>query len=133
MGYTVDQRLSDAYAATERAEELVAAGSAAGAMDAYESAFNLAVAAGLGDEVNASETTTVERRRWLAGMVTKRSRLHSELARPSAEQPFGEAESAARAVEDAPYAARMAESTVAAAPERDAAAAAGADARDSAA
>lgn len=114
MGYTVDQRLSDAYAATERAEELVAAGSAAGAMDAYESAFNLAVAAGLGDEVNASETTTVERRRWLAGMVTKRSRLHSELARPSAEQPFGEAESAARAVEDALYAVRMAESTVAA-------------------
>ena len=48
MGYTIDQRLSDAYTATERADELVAEGRGEEALNAYKRAFSLAIAAGLG-------------------------------------------------------------------------------------
>ena len=36
MGYTIDQRLSDAYTATERADELVAEGRGEEALNAYK-------------------------------------------------------------------------------------------------
>ncbi len=132
LGHSVDPRLVTAFSAALRADELVAAGRPADALNGYNRAFGLAAASGLGvrwrsrpssvlrvrqAQAAAStsaaltprrgrplSTATPTQVRWLSMLMVSRSRTFSKLAATAGVQ-----RGLRRSLEDAQYAVQLAE------------------------
>ena len=132
----VDQRLPTAYSAATRGTELAVAGREPEAIVAYNRAFSLSVAAGLGLSPDAccawpievpaarpiaapvgalqgdkrtrsvARLATCQQKVWLARVLLERSRVYSRLARQ------GQVSARRRSLEDAHYAVQLAESSI---------------------